>query len=97
MLLWPARVVTPDATYDPCHFRHQDGLAEVLDKQGKVLVTLAGAEKRLVAEGAQTGQHNVTQRWQVVSPEGRWLAELTTGCGCGGTGTRGTNPAELAW
>lgn len=99
MLFWPCRIVTPQATYDPAHFRFEHGgLGEVLDKSGQVIETMDGVTPSLVAEGAATGQHNVTQRWQVVASDGtRWLVEVTNGCGCGGTRTTGTNLVELAW
>lgn len=99
MLIWPARVVTPNATYDPAHLRAEHGAqAEVIDKAGTVIETLDTVTLSLVAEGADTGRFEVTQRWQVVSVDGtRWLAELTRGCGCGGTRTTASNPVELAW
>lgn len=98
MLLWPARVVTAQATYDPAHFRWDaPGPAELLDKAGVVIETLADPSVKLVAEGAETGQQQITQRWQVESSQGRWLVELTRGCGCGGTRTTAAVLEELAW
>ena len=99
MLIWPARIVTADATYDPAHFRGEHGgRGELLDKAGALIASLDGISWLLVAEGAQTGQVNVTQRWQVTGSNGeRWLVELTKGCGCGGTRVTGSNPLELQW
>lgn len=99
MLLWPARVVTPEATYDPAHFRAELGAsAEILDKQGVLIGTLEGITARLVAEGPATNSAIVRQRWEVEAADGtRWLAELLGSCGCGSTRTTGTNPVELAW
>ena len=99
MLLWPARVVTPQATYDPAHFRCElGGLGEVLDKQGQVIATIDTVNVRLVAEGAATNSAIVRQRWEVEAADGtRWLAELLGSCGCGSTRTTGSVLAELAW
>lgn len=99
MLLWPCRIVTPQGTYDPAHFRREDSTCEVLDKQGQVVATLLHGVPSLVAEGSATGKSNVTQRWQVegAATGVRWLVELTTGCGCGGTVTRETDLGELEW
>lgn len=98
MLIWPARVVTPNATYEPCHFRYEGpGDGELLDKAGVLVETIASPSLALVAEGADTGQIQITQRWQVSNSGTRWLVELTTGCGCGGTRVTGANPIELSW
>lgn len=99
MLVWPARIVTQQATYDPAHFRAARGeIAELLDKQGNVIETLSEPSWSLVAEGPATGQPHVKQRWQVESPDGtRWLVELLGSCGCGSTRTTGSNLNELAW
>lgn len=98
VLLWPARVVTPQATYDPCHFRDENGLAEILDKAGAVIATLSDVNRSLAAEGAGIGSvPEVTQIWHVELGESRWLIEFPSGCGCGGTRTTGTNLTELAW
>lgn len=98
-LLWPARVVTPEATYDPAHFRAElGGIAEVLDKQGVTIATIDTVNARLVAEGAATNSAIVRQRWEIEAADGtRWLAELLGSCGCGSTRTTGTNLVELAW
>lgn len=99
MLLWPSRVVTPEATYDPAHFRCELGAsAEILDKQGVLIATIDTVNARLVAEGPATNSAIVRQRWEVEAADGtRWLAELLGSCGCGSTRTTGTNPVELAW
>lgn len=98
MILWPARIVTPQATYEPAHLRQESADAEILNKAGELLATLDGASRSLVAEGQATGRRDITQRWQFVGASGeRWLVELTTGCGCGGTRVTGTNSVELQW
>lgn len=95
MLLWPARVVTPDATYEPAHLRASLGeVAELLDKAGQVITTMPAPALDLVFESPGF----VRQRWQVQGANGeRWLAELIDHCGCGSTRVTGTNLVELAW
>lgn len=99
MLLWPCRIVTPEATYDPAHLRVEPGdKAEIIAKDGTVIAQITNPLTDLVADGRDaTGQVHIVQRWQVVGDDGAWLVELTDGCGCGGTRTTGTNPIELAW
>ena len=94
-LLWPARIVTPEATYEPAHLRYEFGqTAELLDKAGQTIATMDAPDLRLVFESPGF----VRQRWQVTGADGtRWLAELIDHCGCGTTRTTGTNPDELAW
>lgn len=93
--LWPARVVTADATYEPCIVRAEEGqVAELLDKAGKVITIMDAPSLALVYEGTQF----VRQRWQVTNGAGeRWLAELIDHCGCGQTRTTAANLEELAW
>lgn len=99
MLLWPARIVTAQATYEPAHLRVELGVkAELIGKDGVTIETLEHPETTLVAEGAATDSVIVVQRWHVVGPNGeRWLAEVIRHCGCGSTRVTGTNPLDLAW
>lgn len=95
MLLWPARIVTPEATYEPAHFRASLGeVGELLDKAGQVVATITEPSVDLVFESPGF----VRQRWQIEGKDGeRWLAELIDHCGCGSTRVTGSNPVELAW
>lgn len=94
-VLWPARIVTPTATYEPAHLRFELGqVAELLDKAGQVIEVMQTPDLALVFESPGF----VRQRWQVQGANGeRWLAELIDHCGCGSTRVTGSNPVELAW
>ena len=98
-VLWPARIVTPTATYEPAHCRFElDISAEVLDKAGVLIEQLEQAACTLIAEGEATGSRLVKQRWQITGTGNvRWLAELVDNCGCGTTRVTASNPVELAW
>lgn len=94
-VLFPARIVTPTATYEPAHLRFSIGeVAELLDKAGAVIEVMQAPDLDLVFESPGF----VRQRWQVEGKNGeRWLAELIDHCGCGSTRVTGTNAVELQW
>lgn len=94
-VFWPARIVTPEATYEPAHLRFSHGeVAELLDKAGQAIATMDQPDLVLVFESPGF----VRQRWQVSNSDGeRWLVEVIDHCGCGSTRTTASNPIELAW